>query len=67
VERRRQRQMCIRDRSYPVSIYKALKACGGSITLTLFDDANHNSWTRVYDSPEIYEWLFKQTKKTNIN
>lgn len=53
--------------SYPVSIYKAVKACGGSITLTLFDDANHNSWTRVYESPEIYEWLFKQTKKPNVN
>ncbi|MFM2229784.1 MAG: Carbohydrate esterase family 1 [Bacteroidota bacterium] len=53
--------------SYPASIYKAVKACGGNITLTLFDDANHNSWTRVYESPEIYEWLFKQTKKPNVN
>jgi predicted peptidase len=48
--------------SYPVSIYKAVKACGGSITLTFFDDANHNSWSRVYDNPEIYDWLFKQKK-----
>jgi predicted peptidase len=48
--------------NYPISIYKAVKACGGSITLTLFDDANHNCWTRVYDSPDIYDWLFKQQK-----
>lgn len=50
------------DVSYATAIYKALKHCGGDIELTIFDDANHNSWTRVYDNPDIYEWMLKQKK-----
>ena len=48
---------------YSVWMYKKLKDCSVDIELTLFDDANHDSWSRVYDSPEIYEWMFKQVKK----
>ena len=48
---------------YSTNIYKKLKACPESqVELTIFDDANHDSWTRVYDTPEIYEWMLKQTK-----
>lgn len=50
------------DVSYATAIYKKLKPCGGDIQLTIFDDANHNSWTRVYDDPAIYEWMLKQKK-----
>lgn len=48
---------------YSVNVYKKLKGCGGDVALTIFDDANHDSWSRVYDNPEIYEWMFKQMKK----
>lgn len=48
---------------YAVTIYKELKKCQAKdVTLTIFDDAGHDSWTRVYDNPEIYSWMFKQIK-----
>lgn len=46
-----------------IEIYKRLKNCNQDIELTIFDDANHNSWTRVYDNPEIYTWMLAQKKK----
>jgi predicted peptidase len=48
---------------YAVTIYKELKKCNAKdVQLTIFDDAGHDSWTRVYDNPEIYNWMFKQIK-----
>jgi len=52
---------------YAIAIYKELKKCNAKdVQLTIFDDAGHDSWTRVYDNPEIYDWMFKQMK-TNTN
>lgn len=51
------------DVNESVKIYKKLKPCSTDIELTIFDDANHDSWTRVYDNPEIYEWMMKQVKQ----
>ncbi|OOV16655.1 prolyl oligopeptidase family serine peptidase [Flavobacterium sp. LM4] len=49
--------------NYAITIYKELKKCNGKdVKLTIFDDANHDSWTRVYDNPEIYDWMFRQIK-----
>ncbi|WP_394776566.1 prolyl oligopeptidase family serine peptidase [Flavobacterium sp.] len=52
---------------YAITIYKELKKCNAKdVQLTIFDDAGHDSWTRVYENPEIYDWMFKQIKtKTN--
>ena len=50
---------------YAINVYKELKSCKGEVELTIFDDANHDSWSRVYDNPEIYEWMLKQIKKPN--
>ena len=47
---------------FAVTAYKILKACGGNVELTIFDDANHNSWDRVYENPETYKWMLAQTK-----
>ena len=47
---------------YSVEIYKKLESCSREITLTIFDDAHHDSWTRVYDNTEIYEWMFGQVR-----
>ncbi len=50
---------------YAIAIYKKLKACPeAKVELTIFDDANHDSWTRVYDHPGIYQWMMDQTKNT---
>ncbi len=45
-----------------ISIYKKLNSCHSNIKLTIFDDANHDSWSRVYDYQEIYDWMFQQNK-----
>lgn len=50
---------------YAITIYKRLKACeNAKVQLTIFDEANHDSWSRVYDNPEIYDWMLAQ-KRTN--
>lgn len=51
------------DVNYSIAIYKKLKPCNSNIELTIFDDAGHDSWTRVYENKEIYDWMFQQTKK----
>jgi len=48
---------------YSISIYKKLKTCNANVQLTLFDDAGHDSWSKVYDNQDIYDWMFKQIKK----
>lgn len=47
---------------YSITMYKKLKSCNTNVELTIFDDANHDSWSRVYDNQEIYDWMFQQTK-----
>lgn len=48
---------------YSITIYKKLKSCNANVQLTLFDDAGHDSWSKVYDNQDIYDWMFKQIKK----
>lgn len=50
------------DVNYSISIYKKLQKCNPDVELTIFDDANHDSWTRVYDNKDTYEWMLKQKK-----
>lgn len=49
--------------NYSIEIYKKLKVCNTDIELTIFDDAYHDSWSRVYDNKKIYDWMFEQLKK----
>lgn len=48
---------------YSITIYKKLKSCNANVQLTIFNDAGHDSWSRVYDNQDIYDWMFKQIKK----
>jgi predicted peptidase len=32
-----------------------LRACGGTVRFTVYPDADHDSWTRTYANPELYE------------
>lgn len=50
------------DANYSIAIFNKLRECNKDIKLQLFDDANHDSWTRVYDNPAIYEWMLTQKK-----
>lgn len=40
----------------------AIKAKGGRVKLTLYPNANHNSWDPAFAEPELLKWLFGQRK-----
>jgi predicted peptidase len=33
------------------------------VKFTIYPDTGHNSWTKTYDDPELYEWLLKHERK----
>lgn len=33
---------------------------GEKIKLTIYEEADHDSWTKTYDDPAVWEWLFSQ-------
>ncbi len=41
----------------------ALKEKGGHPRLTIYPDAEHDSWTETYANPELYEWLLEQKRR----
>lgn len=44
------------------SVITALIACGGNPTFTIYPDLYHDSWTRTYNNPAIYDWLLSHTR-----
>ncbi|MEJ7590409.1 MAG: alpha/beta hydrolase-fold protein [Planctomycetaceae bacterium] len=40
----------------------AMKEKGGTPKLTVYPDAEHDSWTETYNNPEFYEWLLAQKR-----
>jgi predicted peptidase len=51
------------DAYYSIEMYKRMKACSDQVELTIFEEANHDSWTKVYNNPEIYLWMLGNRKK----
>ena len=37
---------------------------GGTPKLTIYPDAEHDSWTETYNNPDFYEWLLAQKRNT---
>lgn len=37
----------------------AVNACGGDAKMTVYPDADHDSWTAAYANPELYEWFLQ--------
>jgi predicted peptidase len=35
----------------------AAKKAGGDAKLTVYPEAQHDSWTETYNNPELYEWF----------
>jgi predicted peptidase len=33
------------------------------VKLTVYPEANHDSWTETYNNPELYQWLLQQERK----
>ncbi|GER07954.1 hypothetical protein GCM10007972_15850 [Iodidimonas muriae] len=51
------------DPGNTVDMVAAIEACGGRPGFTLYPDANHNSWTRTYESEGLYQWLLSHRKR----
>lgn len=55
-----------KDPVVPVSGSKdmvaALKACGSEVKLTLYPEAQHDSWTETYNNPALYDWFLQHQR-----
>lgn len=40
----------------------ALRECGGSVRFTIYRNAGHDSWTKTYQNPRLYEWFISHHK-----
>jgi predicted peptidase len=38
-------------------LVRLLEAIGGNVQFTVYPDAGHDSWTRTYQNPELYQWF----------
>jgi predicted peptidase len=38
---------------------RALRAVGGNVRLTIYPEADHDSWTDTYNNPGLYDWLLQ--------
>lgn len=45
-----------------IDIAQALKDVGADVKLTLYPEANHNSWDDAFKEPDFLSWLFKNQK-----
>jgi len=56
-----------KDRVVPLrgsrEMVQALKKSGGHVRLTIYPDADHDSWTQTYNNPAIYDWLLQHSLK----
>jgi predicted peptidase len=44
-------------------LYAELKKLGAEVKYTEFPDANHDSWTSTFATPELLPWMFSHHKK----
>ena len=43
-------------------IVDAINARGGNAKLTIYPEANHDSWTATYNNQELYDWLLEHRR-----
>ena len=48
-------------------LVEAINARGGNAKLTIYPDANHDSWTETYNNQEVYDWLLKHRRASEQN
>ena len=41
---------------------EAVKSYGGNVKFTVYPDADHDCWNRVYNSKELYDWFLQHRK-----
>jgi predicted peptidase len=42
---------------YSREMVEAVKRAGGDVKLTVYPDAQHDSWKATYNDPKVYDWL----------
>jgi predicted peptidase len=57
-----------KDRSVPLDESQRMVAAlkehkVEEVKLTVYPDAEHNSWTRTYENPDLYAWLLRHARK----
>ena len=54
-----------KDNVVPVNaaedMVKDLKNYSSKVKLTIYPEANHDSWTETYNNEELYEWFLEQS------
>jgi predicted esterase len=48
------------DRS--TQMVDALRKLNGRVKLTIYPEADHDSWTATYENQELYDWLLRQAR-----
>jgi len=43
-------------------LVEALQAAGGDAEVTVYPGVEHDSWTETYANPELYTWMFAQSR-----
>jgi len=55
-----------KDQTVPLTeselMVEALKKFDGEVKLTVYPEAQHDSWTETYENPELYDWFLKQRR-----
>lgn len=55
-----------RDAAVPVTesheMARRIEEAGGDVRLTVYEDAEHDSWTRTYEDPRLYAWLLEHRR-----
>jgi len=58
---------CAKDPVVPLresnEMVYALKKAGGDVQLTVYPEAQHDSWTETYNNPKLYEWFLSHSRK----
>ncbi len=49
--------------SFSEELVNTLKAGGGDVKLTIYPEADHDSWTETYQNPALYEWFLSHKIK----
>ncbi len=52
-----------KDATVPIGesqrVIEALKAAGGNVKFTVYRNLGHDSWTKTYANPKLYEWFLQ--------
>jgi len=48
---------------YSIAMTKAIQQAGGKAKITLFANANHNSWDPAFEDPEFLSWMFSKRRE----